>query len=523
MPVFTLQPHSLTDLAIIVHPNDNVAVASHEIAAGTGIILPEGEVIELTEDLTPGHRLSIERIPSGRFVRQYGHPIGTSKGISAGEIVSTRNMSDWVPIVRDIPADLYNPEPEYLPADSIPTFAGFRRPDGRTGTRNFLLIVPTSMCASHEATQIAMMAEFQLYSRGRFPNVDGVVAIPHNKGCGCQNGSNLEVMLRTLANYAAHPNVGGVILMDLGCEKTNLPVVEEFIHQTLGGMSKPIAKIGIQDVGGTANAIHRGMEAVREMLPIVNAIERVEVPLGELVLGVKCGGSDGLSGLSANPSLGCAADLLIRSHGTVLMTEVPEFCGGEHILAHRAKDADTARAIYDMVDWYKAYARSVGSELTDNPAPGNITGGLTNLTIKSLGAIMKAGSMRVEGVTEYAAPPSGRGLQLMQGPGYDQESTPGLVAAGATVVVFTTGRGTTIGNAICPVIKLASNNAIYHRMISDIDLSAGDVIERKETCEQAGERILNHLRKVASGETPAKAEIHKHREFQIWAERAIAL
>jgi len=368
-----------------------------------------------------------------------------------------------------------------------------------------------------------MMAEFQLYSRGRFPNVDGVVAIPHNKGCGCQNGSNLEVMLRTLANYAAHPNVGGVILMDLGCEKTNLPIVEAFIHDTLGKMTKPLAKIGIQDVGGTANAIHRGMEAVREMLPTVNATERTEVPLGELVLGVKCGGSDGLSGLSANPSLGCAADLLIRSHGTVLMTEVPEFCGGEHILAHRAKDADTARAIYDMVDWYKAYARSVGSELTDNPAPGNITGGLTNLTIKSLGAIMKAGSMRVEGCTEYAAPPTSRGLHLMQGPGYDQESTPGLVAAGATAVVFTTGRGTTIGNAICPVIKLASNNAIYHRMISDIDLSAGDVIERKETCEQAGERILNHLRKVASGETPAKAEIHKHREFQIWAERAIAL
>lgn len=523
MPAVNLEPHFLIDLALIVHKLDNVAVASHEIVAGTNLILPSGEVVELADDLAPGHRLALRNIPANSFVLQYGHPIGTSLGIHAGQVVSTRNMNDYVPVVRDIPADLYNPEPDYLPASEIPTFAGFKRPDGRTGTRNFILIVPTSMCASHEAQQIAMMAEFQIYSRGRYPNVDGVVAIPHNKGCGCQSGPNLEVMLRTLANYAAHPNVGGVVLMDLGCEKTNLPVVEEFMLRTLGNLSKPLVRIGIQDVGGTANAIHQGMEAVREMLPIVNASERTPVPISELVLGVKCGGSDGLSGLSANPALGCAADLLIRSHGTVLMTEVPEFCGGEHILAHRAKDADTARAIYDMVDWYKGYARSVGSELTDNPAPGNLAGGLTNLTIKSLGAIMKAGSMRVEGVTEYAASPSGRGLQLMQGPGYDQESTPGLVAAGATVVVFTTGRGTTIGNAICPVIKLASNNAIYHRMISDIDLSAGDVIERKETCEHAGERILKHLQKVASGETPAKAEIHKHREFQIWAERAIAL
>ena len=517
------QPHALTDLAIIVHEDDNVAVASQEIVAGTNILLPSGDTFHLSADLTPGHRIAIESIPAGQFVRQYSHPIGTSLGIHAGEIVSSLNMSNDVPVVRDIPAGLTNPSPAYLPEEHILTFAGFRRPDGRTGTRNFILIVPTSMCASHEALQIAMMSEFQHYSRSRFPNVDGVVAIPHNKGCGCQSGSNLEVMLRTLANYAAHPNVGGVVLMDLGCEKTNLPVVEEFMQRTLGGLTKPMAKIGIQDVGGTANAIHIGMEAVREMLPIVNQSCRQPVPISELVLGVKCGGSDGLSGLSANPSLGAAADLLVRSRGTVLMTEVPEFCGGEHILAHRAKDAHTARDVYAMVDWYKDYARSVGSELNDNPAPGNLAGGLTNITIKSLGAITKAGTTRIEGVTEYAAAPAGHGLYLMQGPGYDQESTPGLVAAGANVVVFTTGRGTTIGNAICPVIKLASNNAIFHRMIADIDLSAGDVIERKESCAQAGERIFRHLQKVASGETLAKAEVHKHREFGIWAERAIAL
>jgi len=281
--------------------------------------------------------------------------------------------------------------------------------------------------------------------------------------------------------------------------------------------------VGIQESGGTADTIARGLKAVEEMLPIVNQCERRPFPLSELVLGVKCGSSDGLSGLSANPSLGYAADLLIRSHGTVLMTEVPEFCGAEHVLAARAKDATTARAVYEMVDWYKYYAAQGGAVLNENPSPGNISGGLLNIAIKSLGAIAKGGTTRIEGVTDYAEPPKGRGLQLMQGPGYDQESTPGLVAAGATVVVFTTGNGTTIGNAIAPVIKLASNDKTFRRMNSDIDLSAGGVVNGTETIEECGARVFEHVRRVASGEVPALAEKHKHREFQVWGEKAIAL
>jgi altronate hydrolase len=511
------------DYAIIVNPQDNVAVVKREVVAGATLQLADGTTLTVTGTVRPGHRFATQAIPEGALVRQYGQPIGTSRGIAAGEPVTQQNMSNDVPVVRDVPEDLHTPAPEYFPASEIATFQGFRRADGRVGTRNFLLIVPTSMCASHEAQQIAMMAEFELYNRALFPNVDGVVAIPHNKGCGCQDGSNIQIMLRTLANYAAHPNVGGVVLMDLGCEKTNLPVVERYLMQSTGKLTRPVVKIGIQDVGGTTNAVRLGMQAVKEMLPQLNHCQREAVPLSELVLGVKCGGSDGLSGLSANPSLGYASDLLVRSGGTVLITEVPEFCGAEHILAHRAKDAATARDVYAMVDWYKEYAASAGAVLNENPSPGNVAGGLLNITIKSLGAIAKAGSTRVEGVTEYAAPPQGRGLQLMQGPGYDQESTPGLVAAGATVVVFTTGRGTTIGNAIAPVIKLASNDAIFQHMASDIDLSAGSVITGAESIEQVGERVLEHLRRVASGDVQAKAEVHKHREFQIWAERAIAL
>jgi altronate hydrolase len=349
------------------------------------------------------------------------------------------------------------------------------------------------------------------------------VAIPHNKGCGCQDGSNLDVMLRTLSNYADHPNVGGVILMDLGCEKTNLSYVEKYLLRRDKEFNKPIAKIGIQEIGGTEGAIKLGLEEVERMLPEVNRAVREEVPVSELVLGVKCGGSDGFSGISANPSLGRASDLLVRSGGTVLISEIPEFCGAEHILANRSKDADTGRAVYRLIDWYKEYASKFGAVLNQNPSPGNIAGGLLNITIKSLGAMSKAGTTRVEGVVEYAETPKARGLHLMQGPGYDQESTPGLVASGATVIVFTTGRGTTIGNAIVPVIKLASNTPVFERMSRDLDLSAGGVIDGTENIDEVGARVFEHVRRVASGEVQAKAEVLKHREFQFWAEQTVSL
>ena len=411
----------------------------------------------------------------------------------------------------------------YFAPEETPTFMGFRRADGRVGTRNFILVIPTSMCSSHESQQISMIAEFNLYSREKYPNVDGIVAIPHNKGCGCPDGSNIDVLLRVLSNYADHPNVGGVVLMELGCEKTNLSAVEDYLNRCSRKLSKPFVRIGVQDVGGTKNAIHSGLEAVRGMLDLVNDAKRESVGIGELVLGVKCGASDAFSGISANPSLGRAADSLIRAHGTVLITEVPEFCGAEHVLAYRAKDAETGRAVYRMVDWYRAYAQKFGTAPSENPSPGNIAGGLLNITIKSLGAIAKAGTTRIEGVVEYGETPSSRGLHLMQGPGYDQESTPALVAGGATVVVFTTGRGSTIGNAITPVIKLTSNTDIYQRMRGDMDLSAGGVIDGTETIESVGARLLEYIRQVASGEVYTKAEEVHHREFQVWSEQAISL
>jgi len=513
----------ISDYAIIVNPADNVAVVKAETRPGLAMRLPSGEPISLLDAVPPGHRFATREIPRGEFVRQYGQPIGTSLGIAKGEWVTHENMTDDVPVVRELPEGIHNPAPDYFEASEVGTFMGFRRADGRVGTRNFILIVPTSMCASHEATQISMMSEFMHYSREKFPNVDGIVAIPHNKGCGCQDGSTLDVMMRTLANYADHPNVGGVILMDLGCEKTNLTYVEKYLTRREHPIMKPVFKIGIQEVGGTQAAIELGLKEVERMLPKVNECVREEFPVGELVLGVKCGSSDGFSGISANPALGYCSDLLVRSGGTVLLTEVPEFCGAEHVLASRAKDAETGRQIYAMVDWYKEYASKFGAVLNQNPSTGNKAGGLLNITIKSLGAISKAGTTRIEDCVEYAETPSHRGVNLMQGPGYDQESTPGLVAAGATVVVFTTGNGTTIGNAIAPVIKLASNNRVFERMANDIDISAGDVIEGTESIEEVGARLFDHVRSVASGKTLAKAEILKHREFQFWAEQTVSL
>jgi altronate hydrolase len=514
---------SINSCAIVVDPADNVAVVKTPLTPDASVEISGGRTIRITGNITAGNRFATRAIPAGDLVLQYAQPIGTSLGIGEGDPVSLANMSSEVPLRRDLPADLRNDPPRYLPPAEVATFMGFRRPDGRVGTRNFILIVPTSMCSSHEATQIAMISEFTIYSREKYPNVDGVVAIPHNKGCGCPDGSNVEVLLRVLANYADHPNVGGVVLMELGCEKTNLSVVDRHLQKFNRTMTKPLVRIGVQDVGGTQAAIQKGLDAVRTMLPAVNETRRELCSMSDLVLGVKCGASDAFSGISANPSLGRAADKLVCSGGTVLITEVPEFCGAEHILAHRARDVETGQAVYRMVDWYKAYAKKFGAAVAENPSPGNIEGGLLNITIKSLGAIAKAGTTRVEGVVEYGERPESKGLHLMQGPGYDQESTPALVAAGATVVVFTTGRGSTIGNAIVPVIKLASNSAIFRRMSGDLDLSAGGIIDGVESIDGVAGRLFEYIRQAAGGEIQTRAEEVKHREFQVWSEQAVSL
>src|SRR5215831_12806283 len=308
-----LQAVSINNCAIIVSPDDNVAVVKCPLASETLVEMPDGRTIRVTGDVTKGNRFATKSIPVKEFVLQYGQPIGTSLGIHEGDPVSHANMSDEVPVQRSLPENLHNAEPTYIPAGEVPSFMGFRRSDGRVGTRNYVLVIPTSMCSSHEALQIATIAEFTIYNRQKYPNVDGVVAIPHNKGCGCPDGSNVEILLRVLANYADHPNVGGVVLLELGCEKTNLSVVERHLQKFKRTMRKPLVRIGVQDAGGTQAAIQHGLDAVRAMLPVVNVTQRELCSMSDLVLGVKCGASDAFSGISANPSLGRASDRLVSS------------------------------------------------------------------------------------------------------------------------------------------------------------------------------------------------------------------
>ena len=527
-------PTHFDEVAVVLNDQDNVAVARRSLPAGTVMEGAPGSAgaagLTLLNAVEPGHRFATATVAEGDMVRQYGEPIGTSLGIAPGARIDHGNMTDEVPIVRELPEQLDNPGPQTPPLEEQLQFDGFLRSDGRTGTRNWVIVIPTSMCASHEAQQIATIGEFQHWSAEQYPNVDGVSAIPHGRGCGTPDGDNITTILRVLSAYATHPNVGGVVFLELGCEKTGQDLLRSWMReqgllsddeQTVGG--RPARWIGIQQAGGTRNAIAQGLEAVGELLPFANQSERSPRPISELVLGVECGGSDGFSGISANPSLGRASDLLVGQGGTVILSEVPEFCGAEHLLAQRARDRRVGEEVYAMVDWYRDRAARLGKDLNMNPSPGNIAGGLLNVTIKSLGAIAKGGTTPVQGTMDYGCPTPRPGLNLMQGPGYDQESVPGLVASGATAVIFTTGRGTTIGNAICPVIKLATNTAVFERMQGDLDLNAGTIIDGDETIDQVGARVFARLQEIAAGRAKSCAEETGHREFNIWAPDPLSL
>ncbi len=511
-------PVPLGQVALVVHPDDNVAVAKTGIAADT-VVIWNGRFIELKEAIPPGHRFALLDLPEGAPVKQYGHPFATSLGVRVGERITCQRIVNELPPRSVIPASK-NAPPDYFPDEQIPTWQGYRRKDGQFGTRNYVLVVPTSMCASTEAFQIAMRAELLLWSPEEYPNVNGVVALPHNKGCGCPDGTPVEMLMKVLARYVEHPNVAAALVIQLGCEKTNLTAFGKYMEPLVD--KKPVRFIGIQECGGTQATIQRGLEIVGEFLERANQHSRQPASASELILGVECGGSDGFSGSTANSALGHAADLLVRSRGSVILSEIPEIYGAEHLLAERAKNEKVAQKILDAVDWFRRYVGVFGHDLDENPSPGNIEGGLINIAIKSLGAIAKGGTTRIEDVIGYAEPPKGKGLYLMQGPGYDQESTPGLVAAGAQIVGFTTGRGTTIGNAIAPVVKISSNSETYRRMESDMDINAGTILDGEETIEQVGERIFRELLKVASGK-PSKAEQNGHREFQVWTVEGVSL
>jgi len=377
------------------------------------------------------------------------------------------------------------------------TFPGYIRDNGTAGVRNHVLILPTTVCASHVAELIA-------------DEVQGTTALPHEHGCA-QKGADCEQTKRILVGIARNPNVAAVLVVGLGCETISAPEVLEEV----AGSQKPVEMLIIQEAGGTRKTVRSGIEIACKMVDYASGLKREEVDVGSLMLGTQCGGSDACSGISGNPASGHASNLLVKAGGTVILAETTEMIGAEHLLAERAVDESVALRIVELVHRVEDRARTLGVDMRGaNPAPGNIAGGITTLEEKSLGAIVKAGSSTVNEVVEHGHRPTRKGLVIMDSPGQDTASITGELAAGAQIITFTTGRGTPVGSPVAPVIKIATNSRMFARMIDNMDINAGTIIDGDETPQEVGQRIFNEILEVASGKL-TKSEILGHREFSI--------
>jgi altronate hydrolase len=374
-------------------------------------------------------------------------------------------------------------------------FQGFRRPSGKAGTRNYIAVLTSVNCSATVARQIARA--FDGKAMEAYPNVDGVVAFVHGTGCGMAgSGEGIDTLRRTLMGYARHPNVGAVLMVGLGCEVNEIRRMSDIDPAR---SNQTLRTFDIQDAGGTKRAVDKGVEILQAMLPAANAARREPVPASELVLGLQCGGSDGYSGISANPALGAAADLLVRHGGTAILSETPEIYGAEHLLIRRASTPEVAENLLRRIRWWEDYTRRNGGEMNNNPSPGNKAGGLTTILEKSLGAAAKGGTTNLNGVYEYAEPITERGFVFMDSPGYDPCSATGQVASGANIISFTTGRGSVFGCKPAPSLKLATNSELYRRMPDDMDIDCGGILDGRMTVEAAGEAIFRRLLEVASG------------------------
>lgn len=480
---------------IRLHPSDEVVVACRDIAAGERIAAEDCSA----EDVVPsGHKLAIRPIRAGVRVHKYDQIIGVAtRDIRAGQHVHEHNLGM---LERAGEYDLNGGmrAADQLPDSERASFAGFRRDDGRVGTRNFLGILTSVNCSATVAQQIAREAE----RRGlldAFPNVDGVVALTHSSGCGMAGGGEGHAILeRVLAGYARHPNFAAVIIVGLGCEVNQIDGLVERAGLAKG---ERLHTFTIQDSGGTRASVERGVGLINELLPSANAAQREPCPAGALTLALQCGGSDGFSGISANPALGAAVDLLVRHGGTAILSETPEIYGAEHLLVRRAINEHVARALIARVQWWEDYTRRHAAEMDNNPSPGNKAGGLTTILEKALGSAAKGGTTALTGVCDYAEPVPARGLVFMDSPGYDPASVTGQVASGANVICFTTGRGSVFGFKPVPSIKIASNSDLYRRLGDDMDINAGRIVDGETDIAELGAEIFRVVLDTASGQS----------------------
>ncbi|HYF06059.1 MAG TPA: altronate dehydratase family protein [Acetobacteraceae bacterium] len=479
---------------IRLHADDNVLIARATIMPATAVA-PGVNVGE--RRIPAGHKVASRPIARGEPIRRYGQIIGfATDDIAPGAWVHTHNceMGDFA---RDYAWGVDAKPTAYT--DAPATFKGIRRADGRVATRNYIGIITSVNCSAHVAELIARQFEPNPITGDNplaaWPNVDGVVALTHKTGCGMTMDEPLRVLRRTLAGFARHANFSHVIAIGLGCEVNQLgPMLEE---QKLTGR---LRTMDIQDSGGARATVMKGIDFVKEVLSEANAARRETVPASELVVALQCGGSDGYSGITANPALGVASDLLVRHGGTVILSESPETYGAEHLLTRRAVSREVGQRLVDVMHWWEEYTAREGAEMNANPSPGNKAGGLTTILEKSLGAMAKAGTTNLVEVYRYAEPVTAKGFVFMDTPGYDPVGATGQVAGGANLVCFTTGRGSVFGMKPAPSIKLATNTPMYQRMTEDMDINCGTILSGEESVAECGQRIFDLMLRTASGE-----------------------
>ncbi len=482
---------------IRLHGQDDVVIAAAELPAGTE--LPT-ERVSLRQPVPAGHKIAVRALAVGEPVRKYNQIIGFAAApIAPGDHVHVHNlgMHDFV---RDY---AFCADRRPAPPARAASFLGIRRADGRVATRNYLGIISTVNCSATVSRRIAdVMNATKL---GAFPGVDGVVPITHTTGCGMSDrGEGMEILRRTLTGYARHPNFAGILVIGLGCEVNQVGALLDWARLEPGPL---VASMTIQGSGGTVRAVGEAVARLEAMLPTVAGFRREAVSARHLCVGLQCGGSDGYSGISANPALGAAVDRLVACGGIAILSETPEIYGAEHLLTRRAVDQAVGEKLVGRIRWWEAYTARNGAEMNNNPSPGNKAGGLTTILEKSLGAVAKGGTTTLVEVVEYAEPVRGPGLVFMDTPGYDPVSATGQVAGGATLICFTTGRGSVYGCKPAPSLKLATNTPLFRRMDDDMDVNCGEVLDGTATPDELGERIFQKMLETASG-TPSRSEAH---------------
>lgn len=509
---------SRSSSVISLHPDDNIVVAARNVPEGA-VVDVNGRTITAREGIDLGHKLATKLIPKGAPVRKFGQTIGfATVDIVVGSWVHTHNVEAG-PLCLDY---AYSSE---IPADPQPitgrTFAGYRRHDGRAATRNYIAVISTVNCSAYTSRLIAQQFDRRLLEK--YPNIDGVIPLVHKHGCAMQyGGEDHQQLNRTLAGFARHANIGAYLIVGLGCETGQASFLadsEDLVQIDVPGRPKGTTPLilNMQDVGGIKNTVRRGTEILEDMLPEANKVFREPIPVSELILGTNCGGSDGNSGVTANPALGFASDLLVAHGSTSVLAETPEIYGGEHTLTRRAVTRAVGEKLIERIKWWEHYTSMFGTQINNNPSVGNKKGGLTTIYEKSLGAIAKGGTTALREVYQFAEPIRSKGFVIMDTPGYDPVSVTGLVAGGCNIVVFTTGRGSCFGCKPAPSIKVATNTPMYERMIDDMDINAGVILDGVEV-EEVGRQIFEKIIAVAGGEkTRSEAQGVGDDEFAPWA------